>query len=188
MTTVSEMAESLLSEDDDDGHDDFAEAIALGSRIVIATSSGRWEAYRAAALQRDGCIGVCLRKVAGDAGGAERLHEPMRARMEREQRERADERPAVAQEAGAAIDADMRRILVGPTDVEVAEQEAAQARVEAQDARAAADRARDGQGRFTSGSLDGGSRTPLPGPGQNPNQDVNAWLRGGGVGEMQVSA
>lgn len=122
-------------------------------------------------------------------GGAERLHEPMRARMEREQRERADDRSPAAQEAGAAIDADLRRIVHGPTDVEVAEQEAAQARVEAQDARDAADRLRDGQGRFTSsGSLDGGSRTPVAGPGQNPNQDVNAWLRGGGVGEMTVDA
>jgi hypothetical protein len=109
-------------------------------------------------------------------GGTERLQEPARARMDREQRERADVVPDVAVEAGRQLDADMRRLVLGPTDIEVAEAEADEAAAEARIAR---ERARDVEtGRFVSGGSAGGQ--PVRTPGQNPNSSVNDWIRGSG--------
>jgi len=116
-------------------------------------------------------------------GGAERIEEPARARMDRERRAADDVQPAVAVEAGRQLDADMRRLVLGPTDVEVAEAEADEAAAEARIAR---ERARDVEsGRFVSGSS-GGQPVRVPGP--NPNNNVNDWLRGGGAGEIEVPA
>lgn len=65
MATVVQVAEALLAEDEDDGgRAELEPVVDFLKRLRLNVEGAVWKAYAAAPLERDGCVGVCLRKVA----------------------------------------------------------------------------------------------------------------------------